>query len=723
MTVNLLKTQFEAAMANHRAGEAEAAEVLYRAVILQNERYYPAWTNLGVLYLQKPGNDPVNLQKGIRLIEHSLGMEPRQVSALSNLGNGYKTLGQLNLALAFYDKALQLDPTFLVAYGNKADCLRRLGRHAEGVLVYKEALVYAPASPETWSNLGGSYLALGDFEAGLSAFDKAIALKPGYADAWYNRGNALRFLGRADEAVVAYRRAIKLRPGHPEAWMNLGVTYQDQGRLQEALGCYNEAEKERGAWAALAYNRGQALELSGRANDALADYYTVAQMNPRYPNLWGRVAWLELGLCRWADFETSRRRVLQAVEQGEQAVLPFQMLSLSDEPLLQLKAAQVYGGALETTAAQSPLAWAATTGRKIRLGYFSPDLRTHAVGFLTAGLFEQHDREAFEVHAFVWGGAQPEDPYQARIFKACKAVHDLSRLTDAQAAALAREVGIDIAVDLSGYTKGSRPGIFAQRAAPCQVNYLGYPGTMGVPWMDYILADRALIPEGLKGAYTERVVYLDGCFQVNDDQRQIETAGSRAEWGLPDEALVLASFNSTHKINPEVIRAWAQIMAQAPGSVLWLLAEQEERQEGLIRRFAELGIGPDRLIFAGMAPYARHLARYHHVDLVLDTFPFSGGTSTSDALWGGAPVLTLRGKSYAGRMSASLLAAAGLSELITEDENAYVQKAQSLLQNPALLTSLKARVGRAALMGGLFSTKAAVKQIEDAYRKIVLEEG
>ena len=396
-------------------------------------------------------------------------------------------------------------------------------------------------------------------------------------------------------------------------------------------------------------------------------------------------------------------------------IVPFGFLAASDNLMLQNQCAKTFTNDKFPLIAEVQPQCLNSVGRRLRVGYFSSDLRTHAVGFLTAGLFEEHDREAFEVFAFSSGRTDDDDVYYKRIANGCEHFVDTSGMSDADLVVLARSLSLDVAVDLAGHTLDARTGVFAQRVASVQVNYLGYPGSMGAPYMDYILADATVIPAEYESLYKEKVVRLPETFQVNDRQRAIAAVQPRATYSLPDKGIVLASFNTSYKLNPVMFDSWCRILKACPGAVLWLLAENPIQIANLQNEAASRGVEANRLIFAGRMGYAEHLARYAHVDLVLDTFPFNGGTSTSDALWGGAPVLTCMGEAFASRMSASLLRSVGLAELITATLDEYQSYAIELVQNPERLNALRQLLAQHRLDIPLFNTPKTVKEIEAAY--------
>jgi predicted O-linked N-acetylglucosamine transferase (SPINDLY family) len=353
---------------------------------------------------------------------------------------------------------------------------------------------------------------------------------------------------------------------------------------------------------------------------------------------------------------------------------------------------------------------------KIRVGYFSSDFRNHAVSNLTAELFELHDKETFEIYAFS-SGPKNSDEQKQRIEKSFHEFFDVADISDGEVVNLARDRGIDIAIDLAGYTENARIGIFERRAAPIQASYLGYLGTLGVPHMDYIFADREIIPPEYQQFYTEKTVYLPGCFQINDRKRTISNNNfARSDFGLPSEGFVFCCFNNSYKITPEIFASWCQILQRVDGSVLWLYEANKGMVENLRLEASSRGVNPDRLIFSGALPIPEYLARYRLADLFLDTFPYNAGTTASDALWAGLPVLTLSGKTFASRMAGSILKAIDLPELVTHTIAEYENLAEQLATNKPKLKAIQTKVADNRMSTPLFDSPRTTKNIEKAYQ-------
>ncbi|HEY2591267.1 MAG TPA: hypothetical protein VGI35_06715, partial [Steroidobacteraceae bacterium] len=406
-----------------------------------------------------------------------------------------------------------------------------------------------------------------------------------------------------------------------------------------------------------------------------------------------------------------------AIERGRCVLRPFAALSLFDSPSLQRKVAGIW--ARETCRPAKRLGpvrrhrW----HEKVRVGYFSADFRNHAVSILAAELFERHDRRRFELTAFAVG-PDIRDEVRTRVEAAFDRFIPAFDRSDEEVAALARHLEIDIAVDLGGYTQHARPGIFARRAAPIQVGYLGYLGTMGADFMDYLIADQIIVPPERRRHYAEKIAYLSS-YQVNDSKRHAAArAFSRAELGLPSTGFVFCCFNANYKINPEMFASWMRILTAVPGSVLFLLGGSPAAERNLREHAERSGMEPARLVFGGKLPYADYLARYRAADLFLDTLPYNAGTTASDALWMGLPVLTCAGEAFSARMGASLLTAVGLPELITVDRSHYERLAVELATRPDALAAIGRRLEEARSGAALFDTTRFTGELEALYERM-----
>lgn len=538
--------------------------------------------------------------------------------------------------------------------------------------------------------------------------------------ALFNWGTLLSLLQRESDAEAAYHEAIALLPGFAQAQLNLGHVLERRGAHDEALAQWR-AVADSGAAQDLRVhainNSGRLLETLRRYPEAEACLRASLLLQPRQSDVIQHYVHLRQKQCEWPVYEPLGEVTPNQLLMGTSMLA---MMSVSDDPALQLLAAQRFCLEKVPKPPAVPLhrPMPARSGR-IKVGYLSGDLHTHAVGLLVPELLELHDRSRFEVWGFCWT-PESNQPQRLRLLKALDHHVRLAGVDDETAAKLIAQAGIDVLVDLQGLTSGARPAILGHRAAPVQVSYLGLPGTSGLPGVDWILADRYVMPPELLPYCTEQPIYLPHCYQVSDRQREVAARPERRTYGLPDDAFVYCSFNNNFKFTAEVFRAWMRILHQVSGSVLWLLADNDTARENMLREADAAGVARERLVFAPRVPPAEYLARFQLADLVLDTFPYNAGTTASDALWMGTPILTLSGRTYISRMAGSLLSAVGLPDLITETLADYERQAVRLGRTPARVASYKRYLAEHGRQSPLFDLPQTVRDIEAEFERLAL---
>lgn len=607
-------------------------------------------------------------------------------------------------------RATELQSTFQSAFSLHVE-----GRLDEAKPIYEELLEVHPEHFNALHSLGVLAIQQRNFDRALALLERAIAIHPGHAAANYNRGLALGELQSFEDAIASFDNAIAINPRYAAAHFNRGHALMSLQRFQDALGGFDRAIAINPGYAAAYANRGNALFELKLPSAAVASYEKALAIKPDLDFIPGILLNLKMQQCQWAGIDQSVATLKRQIERGERATPPFQVIALLDEPMLQRAAAETWvrtklpsGGSLGAVPAR-------TRKEKIRLGYYSADYYEHATCHLMAGLFEEHDRNLFELIAFSFG-PDTSDEMQRRVACTFDEFIDVRALSDKDVAALSRELEIDIAIDLKGLTHGSRLGIFAERCAPVQVSYLGYPGTSGAGFIDYIVADRIIIPRESQRYYSENVVYLPGSYQANDRKRRIsDNAQKRADCGLPDDAFVFCCFHQSYKITPSTFAGWIRILRGIPQSVLWLLESSETAAKNLLEEADKCGIDRKRLIFAKKLPLAEHLARHRLADLFLDTFPCNAHTTASDALWAGLPVLTQMGKSFASRVGGSLLGALGLPQLVAQTQKEYEAIALELATSPTKLAPIKQTLGERISTSALFDTVNLTRHMEAAY--------
>ena len=622
------------------------------------------------------------LREAETFYRQALAANPRDFAALNMLGVLKAQSGAGAEGLALLEQALALDPRHAGALVNSGNVLSMLGRFEEAVAAYDRALLVRPDA-ESFNNRGQALQGLNRPAEALASFDRALALEPRNIQALYKRGVVLAELGRSDEALAAYDRVLALAPDHIEALNNRGYLWW--------------LDKKR--WA-----------------PAIADLERTLILAPDFPYGAGAVLHLKMYAADWSDFDRRKADVIAGVRRGARAARPFMFQAVSDNPADLQTCARTYVRDLHPEIPSPPHDPAARRGRgKIRLGYLSGEFRDQATAILMAGLYERHDRDRFEVIA-VDNGSADQSPMSARLKRAFDQWLDIGAMTDACAAQAIRDAEIDILVNLNGWFGKHRMGVFARRPAPVQVNYLGFPGTLGAPYMDYIIADEVVIPPGEHRFYDERIVTLPGSYQVNDDRgRPIGPIPGRAEAGLPEKGFVFCNFNQSYKLTPDSFARWMRILSQVPNSVLWLLDEVAPFAENIAAHARAHGVEPARILFAPHLPPEHHLARLSRADLFLDGLPYNAHTTASDALWAGVPVLTEAGTAFAGRVAASLLKAANLPELVTQTAEDFERLAVRLARDPAAMAAVKGRLARDC---PLFDTDLFRRRIETAYERL-----
>jgi protein O-GlcNAc transferase len=624
--------------------------------------------------------------------------------------------GQLQQALDQAKDLIEQFPHSILSHNICGAVYAAFNQYDAAIDSYKQALKIKPDYAEAQNNLGNALKEKGELDAAIDSYKQALKIKPDYAEAHNNMGNALKDKGELDAAIDCYKQALKIKPDYAVVYNNMGVALQEKSELDAAIDSYKQALKIKPDYAVAHINMGDVLQEKSELNAAIDSYNQALKIKPDYQSARSLKLHNQSHICDWAAIKADQDLVPK-LGTTTQYIDPFSILSLEDAPERHRLRSELY---VKSKFPQKPLERAPKPLQKpkrLRIGYFSADFHNHATMYLMAKVFEAHDSEKFEIYAYSFG-PDKNDEMQQRLIKAVDVFDDVANMSDKDAALLARQDKIDIVVDLKGYTKDSRPGIFAYRAAPLQISYLGYPGTMGAEFIDYIIADSVVITEQHEKYYTENIIYLPNSYQVNDNTRMIsERSVTKSEMGLPEHGFIFCCFNSNYKISPDEFEIWMRILGMVEGSVLWLLKSNKWAETNLQLEAESRGISRDRLIFADKLPQAEHLARQRLADLFLDTFNVNAHTTTSDALWVGLPVVTKLGKGFAARVAGSLLTAIGLPELITETEQEYEALILDLATNPERLASIKDKLAANRLSKPLFNSELFTKHLEDGYQQ------
>lgn len=687
--------------------------------------------------------------EALEMFSKSLAINPRSSDTWNNRGTVRSSLGDLQGAVADLDKAISLDRSNFLAHANKGKALGVLRRHAEAAIAYEQAIALKPDLAEAWLGLGIAAGALKRFDRALAAYDRAIALNPDRAEARVGRGNCLLALDRAPEALdsyelaaarsspspephlgkghallrlnrfaealESYQRALAIEPEHRDALISCGNALFQLGRMNEAIAAYARGLEKYPLDAALLANRANALVATGQLEAAIRDYEQALRIVPGDPVALNGLANALLDVCDWDKLATPLRELAGLVRKGA-AIPPLLFIRTSDDPLSHLELARSYvKAAVQTPPRIEPRVVAAPVD-KIRVAYLSADFRQHPVANQLAGLIERHDRSRFEAIAVSFGRDDGSD-VRARLVAGFDRFEDVSCVGDHDVALRLRELQVHIAVDLMGHTLGARPGILAHRPVPVSASFLGFPGTTGADFIDYVIADEAVLPFDQAANYTEKIVHLPECFFPSDPKKQAAPQlPSRVEAGLPEQGFVFCCFNNSYKFSAPVFAAWMRLLACVQGSVLWL-SRTNDRAAANLRGAAQThGIDPDRVIFASRVPsMADHLARQQLADLFLDTLPYNAHSTAIDALAAGVPVLTCIGQAFAGRVAASMLRAVNLPELVTRGLEEYEALAKRLAADPQLLQAIRGKLENSLRNAPLFDADRYCRHIEAAY--------
>jgi protein O-GlcNAc transferase len=640
-------------------------------------------------------------------------ISPDDPQAWYNLGVAQQEQALFDRAIQAYGRTLAIRRDHVDALFNSGVAHHALNRLGDAAEIYRQTLALAPGHVAAHYNLGNALKAQNLTVEAVAAYDSALSIDPSHGPAHNNRGVALQQLRRIEEAIESYRRSLAIDPANADAWNNIGNALRETGRLDEAIAAFDNAIAQRPSFAAAHNNLGNAYRDRGDIERAIAAYQDALAAAPGWSSVIAQKLHQQAQICDWRAFDEFAA-IGDRLGTVSGAVPPFTLLNFEDAPERQLARSRLWAsetyGACERAA---PLKQQSVG--KMKIGYFSADFHDHATMYLMIGLFRAHDRARFDIHIYSYGtinAGSMRDELIAHV----DSFTDVASMSDVEIAELARRDAIDIAVDLKGYTIQNRTGLFRHRPAPVQISFLGYPGSLGADFMDYIVADPVVIPSMDCNLYTEKAIFLPHSYQPNDDRRPISaTNTTRADHGLPEDRFVFCCFNNSYKIAPAEFGIWMRLLGQIEGSVLWLLGSNRRAEENLRNEATRRGIAGDRIIFAGLCPLPEHLARHRHADLFLDTFNYNAHTTASDALWAGLPVLTKAGRQFPARVGASLLTAVGLPHLITRTADHYERLALELARSPDRLDDIRRQLAQNRADAALFDTALFARHLEAGY--------
>ncbi len=769
--------QFEAAVALHNAGQFDQAKNAYESIITACPNHAEAMHNLGLLFVQRGmfadaviwmrratetnPNQPIyfsnygnvlqdlgrwaeavpQYQKAItldpnyadpsynlgnalqKINQHEAALEnyrraiainPMWAEAHLNYGNAYDALARYEEALQCYDKVIECNPTYSGGYINRSNVLAKLGRHAEALAGYDQATKLGGDAYTAYIKAGEILLEKNQCDAAVEKCNLAIKLRPSDPSAYLLLGRIYFFVRNLENAVQCFRRASELKPDSADAYNGLGLAYVKAGYFKDSQAFFRKALEINPQMYIARINLGDSYFVEGDLQSALEAFQGLDfGIQPL-----GLMQFFKQQLGDWSTYDIDRDNFIKRIRAPRVMGItedPWHVQRISDSPSLAKDVAQNFFNNATRAMPKVPPLEKRAPGKKIRIGYFSPDFRDHAVSHLTLQLLESHSRDKFETYAFAFGYSAPTDTLRPKLVKAFDHFIDINQKNDLEVINLARELKIDIAIDLAGITSESRVAIFAGRAAPIQVNYLGFTGTLGSSCHDYIITDPVVAPDDSLEHFTEKVVHIP-CVMPYDSRHDIEAKmPTRESAGLPAEGFVFCSFNQCFKITPEIFDSWMRIMLKVPRSCLWINQARPQAMTNYKKEAEARGVSPDRIIFAPrVTEMEGHLARLKCADLFLDTFPYNAHTSAIDALWAGVPLITRMGGTFASRMAGSLVKSIGLGDLIVRDIEEYEALAVDLANNPAKLSAIRQRLSQNRLSHPLFNSQLYLRSYEQA---------
>lgn len=684
----------------------------YDKAIKLNPNYEEAYLNRGGI-LHTLGKYEEALKSYHRAIE----IKTNYPEAYLNIGNTLKELNKIDMALESYKKALELKQDFDIALYSIGNLYLDQCMYDQAIQNYNNAINFNPHFAEAYLNRGSAFEKMNRHIEALSSYKKALEIKPNFADAYYNSGVVQTKLYQFNDAIDSFNKALFYKKNYAEALNNKGFVLKQLGNFEEALECYHGATNMRQNYAEAYYNLATVNQYLRNFKEAIQNYEKAISINPNLDWLLGDFIHAKMQICDWQNLQENLKKLIICINNGDKVITPFAALSIFDDSALHHMVAKRY--VEEKFPIDNTLGKISKYIKKnrIRIGYFSGDFYNHAVSILIAELFELHNRDIFEIYGFSLSSSE-NDSMKNRIKNSFDQFYEVGEKNDLEIARLSRKVEIDIAIDLGGFTSKERVGIFALRAAPIQLQYIGYLGTMAASYYDYLIADKTILPKKIQKNFSEKIIYLPS-FQVNDRKKIVsDRQFCKSELGIHESSFVFCCFNNNYKITPEIFVIWMQILREVSNSILFLYADNLVVKNNIQNEAKKNGVNPDRLVFAERISKEDYLARYKCSDLFLDTSPYNAGVTASDALWMGLPVLTMIGNSFPSRMAASILMAIGAPELITHNLHEYKNLAIELAKNKSKLNEIKVKITQNYLEKPLFNTPLFTKNIEQAYQTI-----
>jgi len=706
---NYAEAHFNLAVLLQKLKQFDKATQHYEYLVEIDPNCAEAYNNIGIILTEQGQADSATTS-----FNKALFININYAEAHYNLGNSYQTLKQFDNAIKHYENALTINPNYYEAYNNLGNIFKGREQYDVAINFYKKTLGINSDYAEAYNNMGNIMVHQCKFSDAVKYYQKAIRIKPDCVDINNNLGIALMRMGEFEEAIKCYKKALIIKPDCADVYNNLGSVFISLNKLDIADNYFEKTISIKPDYAEVYFNRAHLMRDLNRMENALVNYNLALYYKSNIDYILGNIINTKMHLCIWDNFSNCLIELTKKINNNERVINPFSLIALIDDPELHKRSSEIYINCKYPKNNELSKIDSYPKHSKIRIGYFSPDFRRHAVSYLTAGLYEIHDRNRFEIYAFSLG-PDTKDEMNLRIKDGVDYFYDVHTMSHKEIVLLSRSLKIDIAVDLAGFTENNRTEIFAIGVAPIQLSYIGYLGTMGVDYYDYLVADQTIIPKKNQKFYSEKIVYLPW-YQANDSKQILPYKKfTRETLGLPQEGFVFCCFNNTYKITPTFFDSWTRILKRVKDSVLFIYVKNDSAKINLTKEIIARDIDPSRLIFAECLPRQEHIARYKMVDLFLDTSPYNAGTTASDALRMGVPVLTRIGNSFASRHAASILNAVNLPELITTKQEEYESLAIELATDPEKLNSVKNKLVSNLPTAPLYNTALFTEHLESAY--------
>ena len=691
------------------------AKLIYENILVVDKKNFDALFFLAIILINFK-----NYKKARDLLEQVVLIKPNSADAYNNMGICLEKLNDLDGAIKNYNLAISNKPNFAEAHNNIGVVFQKLRNFDQAILQYKKAISYKNLYLDAYINLANLFKETKQFEEAIKNYDLAINLNPKLAEVYNNKGNALKEIRKFEEAIKNYDLAINLNPKLAEVYNNKGNALKEIRKFEEAIKNYDLAINLNPNFAEAYFNTATALQDIKNFEKAVLYFEKALLLDKEIPFCKGYLLHAKMLCCNWSGLNELYKEIYNDVEKNRYSATPFGYQAICDDESNLQKCAQLYSSKRFPEIKNNLFSKKVSKNKKIKIGYLCGEFREQATSILMTEVWEKHNKEDFEIIAFD-SGWDDKSLRRNRIINAFDKFIDISKVSDLDAAKIIYKEQIDILINLNGFFGTGRPVVFSYRPAGIQINYLGFPGTIGSKYIDYILCDQTVVPLESKKFYNEKIIYLPDSYQANDTKRNIsDKKFLRKELSLPNESFVFCCFNNNYKITPNMFDVWARLLKKIDNSVLWLIEGNSEATENLKKEVKIRNIDASRLIFAKRMKLEDHLARHKNADLFLDTLPYNAHTTASDSLWAGLPVLTCLGKAFPGRVAASLLRSLDLPELITYSENEYISKAEELALNPEKLTLIKNKLDANKFSQPLFNTELFCRNLESAF-KIIFE--